>query len=317
MSAVASIAGMVVLVASGVFVSCVTGVFIRRTRKRKRYQVILSLWRRAQEPAREGGQDNRVLRYLEDLTQALLCGSTQSLSPSVRAKRAAKTFPGSWYERHARWAGCAHVVSSAGFCEASLRMALLGCIGGCLVGLVFSVQLAVLLAGVFLLIGYILPFVSVRKAIEERSAQAELHLSEMLQIVSLGLRSGLTFDRSFALYGMYFSNAFSYACRQAYRRWTLGLSSREEALKEFASSYKSEQLSRIIESVLRSLRFGSSLVSLLEEASAQARASYRACLEERVAKAPVKMMLPTGTLILPAMLLLVLGPILIELIEGF
>ena len=42
----------------------------------------------------------------------------------------------------------------------------------------------------------------------------------------------------------------------------------------------------------------------------------QAQVEERVAKAPVKMMIPTGTLILPAMLLLVLGPVLLELMEG-
>ena len=37
-----------------------------------------------------------------------------------------------------------------------------------------------------------------------------------------------------------------------------------------------------------------------------------------MARAPttVKMMVPTGTLILPAMLLLVLGPVLLELMEG-
>ena len=40
-------------------------------------------------------------------------------------------------------------------------------------------------------------------------------------------------------------------------------------------------------------------------------------LEERVAKAPVKMMVPTGVLILPAMLMLVLGPVLLELAGGF
>ena len=33
--------------------------------------------------------------------------------------------------------------------------------------------------------------------------------------------------------------------------------------------------------------------------------------------APVKMMMPTGALILPAMLLLVLGPVLLELANGF
>lgn len=36
-----------------------------------------------------------------------------------------------------------------------------------------------------------------------------------------------------------------------------------------------------------------------------------------MAKAPVKMMMPTGALILPAMLLLVLGPVLLELANGF
>ena len=35
------------------------------------------------------------------------------------------------------------------------------------------------------------------------------------------------------------------------------------------------------------------------------------------AKAPVKMMVPTGVLILPAMLMLVLGPVLLELAGGF
>ena len=64
-------------------------------------------------------------------------------------------------------------------------------------------------------------------------------------------------------------------------------------------------------------RFGSSLAESLESAAAEARAEHRARLEERVAKAPVKMMMPTGALILPAMLLLVLGPVLLELANGF
>ena len=67
---------------------------------------------------------------------------------------------------------------------------------------------------------------------------------------------------------------------------------------------------------LEVLRRGSSVAEGLESAAAEARAVHRAQVEERVAKAPVKMMVPTGTLILPAMLLLVLGPVLLELMEG-
>ena len=51
----------------------------------------------------------------------------------------------------------------------------------------------------------------------------------------------------------------------------------------------------------------------LEALSAEARNQYRAACEEKIAKAPVKMLMPTGALILPAMLLLVMGPILLEM----
>ena len=49
----------------------------------------------------------------------------------------------------------------------------------------------------------------------------------------------------------------------------------------------------------------------------RASSGYKARRQEAVAKAPVKMMVPTGVLILPAMLMLVLGPVLLELAGGF
>ena len=83
-----------------------------------------------------------------------------------------------------------------------------------------------------------------------------------------------------------------------------------------ARSYDSQIFKRIIETIIRSVRFGSSMVESLEEQSAEARLTYRTRREEQVAKAPVKMMIPTGTLILPAMLILVVGPVLLELMGG-
>ena len=54
-----------------------------------------------------------------------------------------------------------------------------------------------------------------------------------------------------------------------------------------------------------------------EGAALEAGSGYKARRQEAVAKAPVKMMVPTGVLILPAMLMLVLGPVLLELAGGF
>ncbi len=142
-------------------------------------------------------------------------------------------------------------------------------------------------------------------------------MSEMLEVVALGLRSGLSFDRSFELYGIHFDTALANACEAAQRSWSVGLVTRDEALRALAGSYASPRLSRVVENIVRSLRFGSSMAESLEAAASEARVEHRAHLEETVAKAPVKMMVPTGALILPAMLLLVLGPVLLELADGF
>ena len=257
------------------------------------------------------------LKYAGILTRRLYTGQTPRFCPSVRAGSAADTRAGSWYRAHAKLAGCARDVSVAGFCEARMRLGAIGCAAGALLGILLSNELALLLGLAGALAGASTPKRAVRTACKRRTASAQRHLSEMLEVVALGLRSGLTFDRSFALYGEHFGNGFAQSCARAHRSWALGLVSREEALRDLASSYGCEQLTRVVESVVRSLRFGSSLTGILEEAAAQSRADWRTALEERVAKAPVKMMLPTGTLILPAMLLLVMGPILLELAGGF
>ena len=97
----------------------------------------------------------------------------------------------------------------------------------------------------------------------------------------------------------------------------MGLVSREEALLELAGSYDSDTLRRVVDTIGRSMRFGTSLAPELEKAAEDTQAQHRALRQEKVAKAPIRMMIPTATLILPAMLLLVLGPVLLELIEGF
>ncbi len=260
---------------------------------------------------------SRILRYGEELTRQLLVGSAVPFAPSVRAKRAERTRCGIWYAARRAHAGLAKAIGIAAFCELRMRMALAGASAGLLVGLMVSLELGIALGCAGGLAGCAMAYGAVCRAIAQRASVAERHLSEMLEVVALGLRSGLTFDRSFALYGAHFDNGFAQSCTRAYRSWALGLCSREEALRELASSYDVAALGRAVDSILRSLRFGSALAGVLDEAGRQARANCKAALEERVAKAPVKMMLPTGALILPAMLLLIIGPVLLELAGGF
>ena len=84
-----------------------------------------------------------------------------------------------------------------------------------------------------------------------------------------------------------------------------------------ADSYDSRLVREAVDSISRSLRYGTSLADDLSDLAVSVRARRKARLEEAVAKAPVKMLLPVGTLILPAMLILVVGPILLDLMNRF
>ena len=88
-------------------------------------------------------------------------------------------------------------------------------------------------------------------------------------------------------------------------------------MRALARAYDSALFERVAESIIRSLRFGTSLAETLSILSAEARSIRKSKIEERVAKAPVKMLVPVGALILPAMLILIMGPVLLDLMEGF
>ena len=226
----------------------------------------------------EEGVDARIVAYAVELSQRARSPLFRFLSPSSLRER---PLP----DRRLAAAGLGGALSPAGYGEA-LRP------GG-------SVLLPVIGAAA----GWrALPWAVKRRSCRRAEAM-ECDLSEMLDVVALGMRRGMSFDRSLDLYTGYFRTQLADAFRSAQRQWACGLASRPEALREVADSYASPLLARVIEN--------------LEDAAREARSGYKARRQEAVAKAPVKMMVPTGVLILPAMLMLVLGPVLLELAGGF
>lgn len=214
-------------------------------------------------------------------------------------------------------AGLADAVTKHGvlIIRASASCAL--ALGGCLLGVIFSEMLAILLACVGFLCGFNAPLKALKEEKRERSFQIEKQLSQMIEVLVLGLRSGMSFDRSLELYRQYFDGGLSRSLALAQQQWTHGLLSRDQSLRRLAHSCDSLLFGRAVESVIRSLRFGTSLAEGLSMLAVEARSVRKSKLEERIAKAPIKMLLPVGGLILPAMLILILGPVLLDLMAGF
>lgn len=266
---------------------------------------------RASPSSRSRGSslDERVIAYGIEVSQKLLSPLARPLAPDLLRQRegvGARADP----------AGVAGRLTDAGFWETRWRLALIGAVAGVLAGGMVTVELGLCLGLLGAVVGWrALPWALAARC-RHRAEAMERDLSEMLDVTALGMRSGLSFDRSLQVYTEHFDTMLAEAFRAAHRQWACGLVDRDDALREVAASYASPLLARVIENVIRSLRFGSMLADNLEDAAREARSGYKARRQEQVAKAPVKMMVPTGVLILPAMLMLVLGPVLLELAGG-
>lgn len=149
-----------------------------------------------------------------------------------------------------------------------------------------------------------------RERLARRRSACLREMPTLIDVLTLGLSAGLSFDASLSLYCDRYQTELSQAFSEAMLSWRMGVTSREEALEGMACELGVDALARFATVVGESLDFGSPLASALEVQAKAIRDEQRAQVEEEIEKAPVKMLIPLGVLVVPAMLLAILGPLL-------
>lgn len=133
-------------------------------------------------------------------------------------------------------------------------------------------------------------------------------VSEMIDVVILGLSAGLSFDSSLELYCRSRSSHLARSLARALLSWRIGAGTREMELAGVARGLGLKVLESFAVSVSEALALGAPLAETLASQEREIRATRRAEVERAIERAPVKLLIPTGTLILPALLLSILGP---------
>ena len=149
-----------------------------------------------------------------------------------------------------------------------------------------------------------------RERLARRRSACLREMPTLIDVLTLGLSAGLSFDASLSLYCDRYQTELSQAFSEAMLSWRMGVTSREEVLEAMACELGVDALARFATVVGESLDFGSPLASALEVQAKAIRDEQRAQVEEEIEKAPVKMLVPLGVLVVPAMLLAILGPLL-------
>jgi tight adherence protein C len=177
------------------------------------------------------------------------------------------------------------------------------------------VPASLILAPVALLAGVSLPPFALSARARARQARIEAQVPELVELLVAASESGLPPVSAFLRSAEVLAPPLGEELRLAAAEVELGVPWRT-ALDAMVRRTDAPGLAGLARSLRRSHRLGASIRGSLKALVVDLRAERRSRAEERARRAPVKMLFPLVFLILPAFLLLTVGPVLLSTVRS-
>ena len=153
-----------------------------------------------------------------------------------------------------------------------------------------------------------------RRKVKELKEACEGQMDVMGDILAMASRAGLSFDSSLKLFCEKFKTSLAVQMQSAQLQWLSGVKSRTSVLTELGERLGSDMFVRFEKTTTNAIEQGAPMANLLTQFAEDVRKTRSAKIEQDIEKAPVKMLIPMGTCILPAMLILVMGPVILQFV---
>lgn len=160
------------------------------------------------------------------------------------------------------------------------------------------------------------PSVLAKRWFTRRSEAVTAELPALIDTVSLCARTGMSFDQALELYCSRFNTLLGALLGESLKVWRSGMSTRRRELDRLSLRVGSPVVEGFLSAVTQSIEFGTPIAATLDAQAAEVRERRRAAIEEHIAKLPVKMLVPIGVFTLPAMLILLLAPVAMQVFSG-
>ncbi len=170
----------------------------------------------------------------------------------------------------------------------------------------------VIFAGIFSIGGFLGPTFWLRRLASQRRRRIFRQLPDMLDLITLSIEAGLAFDGAVHEAIKRFKGPLSDELKKAMREVTLG-KPRAQALRDMAERLKLEDISLLVSAVHQAEVLGSPITDSLKALSVELRKKRLRMIREQIAKLPVKLIFPLVLFIFPTLLIVILGPAVVQL----
>jgi tight adherence protein C len=257
-----------------------------------------------------GSMQARTLEELE-LQQPLFERTLRPLATRLSglAQRFASPQKVSRTEKRLAMAGNPGALRTVDFLGLKLVVAVLVAGGGFVVlGLLmgnppFGVVAALVLGG----LGFMAPELWLSRRIKRRQKQILLAVPDTLDLLTISVRAGLSFDGALAKVVEKTNGALADEFRRSLAEIRVG-KTRRDALRDIIGRTEVPALSNFIGAIVQAEQLGVPIAKVLQVQSEQLRIERRQRAEEMAAKAPIKMLFPLVGCIFPSMFIVILGP---------
>ncbi len=173
--------------------------------------------------------------------------------------------------------------------------------------------LTVLLAMVIGAAGMLVPSAHLDRQIGARKTAIHRSIPDWLDTVSTTVEAGTALNAALAMSLEAIRGPLADELREVLADVRIGRS-RAEALTAMAARVKQSDLTSVITGMVQTEKLGGNIGGLLDELAADARNKRLMRAEEIAAQMPVKMVVPMALFILPALFVIIFGPVLADVL---
>lgn len=164
--------------------------------------------------------------------------------------------------------------------------------------------------------GWVLPEVYLSAKVRERRRLVERSLSDVLDLLTVSVEAGLSFEISLVKVTERFKGTLAEEFGRVLHEMKLG-KPRRDALRDLAERLGIEDLTSLVAALTQAEQMGVSIGNILRLQAEQMRRKRRQRAEEKAMQAPIKMLFPLVFFIFPALFIILLGPALIQIMRNF
>ena len=171
-----------------------------------------------------------------------------------------------------------------------------------------------LIALIGIVIGFMGPTFYLSSRVKSHQNAIKSQLADTIDLMSVCMESGLSFDASLVKIAERMEGPLIDELMTVFRQIQLG-KNRNDALRTLADSSDVKELKTFVSAVIQAGQLGIPITNVLQSQAEQLRMNKREEIKEVASKVPTKMTIPTVILILPAIILIILAPVMFQVMD--